>query len=365
MKIVYQTPTLIDNKKHWVGQVLQDKKKYYTRTETWRILANGSESKHLLSEPFLIEGKNVGRSNETTPLDQAMLEIQRQATAKKDKGYVIPGEKSKILPLPMLAHKFGDRKHNITFPAYAQPKYNGMRMLYDGTRAWSRGGKFIIPEVIQHLAFDTDGYITDGELMLPEMPILQETIKAAKKYRKGLSDRLVYVIYDLVLQDAEFKDRVMRMRSLHMKNASANPQIIFAPSVKVHSESEIYKIHDEWIKMGFEGTMVRNAEGLYTINKRSHDLLKLKNFQDAEFVIVDVIDGGGKDTGHAIFVCETSSGERFNCRPEGSMESRAMMFKNKKRYIGKWLTIRFAELTKDGVPQFPVGVVVRDVEDFS
>jgi len=118
-------------------------------------------------------------------------------------------------------------------------------------------------------------------------------------------------------------------------------------------------VHD-----GFEGTMVRDPGMNYEINKRSYSLLKLKDFIDAEYRIVGVIDGAGSDTGLAIFELETDSGERFNCRPEGSQENRAHLFENRRELVGKYLTVRYFELSKDGIPIFPVGVSIREWGEF-
>jgi len=93
-------------------------------------------------------------------------------------------------------------------------------------------------------------------------------------------------------------------------------------------------------------------------------LLKLKDFQDAEFRIVDVEEGKGSFRGKAIFVCETDEGYRFNCAPEGSMEHRAELYRTRKNHIGKWLTVRYQALTEDGAPQFPVGVDIREEGEF-
>lgn len=360
-RVIHETPTLRCENKFWKGLVIQYGKEIFTQSETWRLLKDGDESKKLLSEPYLVAGKNHGRSNATEPKEQAILEIESDLRKKIDKGYVAPGQKSAILPLPMLAHKFADRRHTLTFPAYVQPKYNGMRMLYDGKKAWSRGGKLMIPAVIEHLQFDTEGYIMDGELILRDMPLLQETMKAAKKYRKGISDKLVYVVYDIVDPTLTFEERFQIFNRIVAR--ADNFDILPAPTYSVE-EHEIAHRHIEFINAKYEGTMIRSKIGKYMINKRSADLLKLKDFQDSEYKIVDVIDGGGKDAGHAIFVCETKKGRPFNCRPEGTMESRAEMFKNRKKYIGQWLTVRYFELTKDEVPQFPVGVCVRETGEF-
>ena len=91
---------------------------------------------------------------------------------------------------------------------------------------------------------------------------------------------------------------------------------------------------------------------------------KLKDFQDAEYRIVGIIDGDGSDRGLAIFQLDNGNGQIFNCRPEGSQENRADLFENRKKLIGKYLTVRFFELSKDNIPIFPVGVSVRDWGEF-
>jgi DNA ligase-1 len=38
------------------------------------------------------------------------------------------------------------------------------------------------------------------------------------------------------------------------------------------------------------------------------------------------------------------------------------LFQNGSEYVGKKLTIRFQELTDEGLPRFPVGIAFRDYE---
>ena len=42
--------------------------------------------------------------------------------------------------------------------------------------------------------------------------------------------------------------------------------------------------------------------------------------------------------------------------------SRADRMKNVTKYYGKLLTVKFQELTSDGIPRFPVGISFRDYE---
>jgi ATP-dependent DNA ligase len=110
--------------------------------------------------------------------------------------------------------------------------------------------------------------------------------------------------------------------------------------------------------------MIRNPDMQYEIGKRSYSLLKLKDFIDAEYRIVDIIDGDGSDKNLAIFILETDDGQHFNCRPEGSQENRRELYKNRSKLIGLYVTVRYQELSRDGIPIFPVGVGIRELGDF-
>jgi len=219
----------------------------------------------------------------------------------------------------------------------------------------------VIPEVIRHLKFDTMGYILDGELMLPNNQLLQESMKAIKKYRPELSSQLIYHVYDVVVPDQPYDNRMEILDTIFM---DAPKNVVRVKTVKVDDESQVAHMHQLFVQDGYEGTMIRDPWANYEIGKRSYSLLKLKDFVDAEYKILDCIDGDGSDSGLAIFVLDAGNGQTFNCRPEGSQENRADLFKNRRSLIGKYLTVRYQELSKDGVPIFPVGVSIRDEEDF-
>jgi hypothetical protein len=52
----------------------------------------------------------------------------------------------------------------------------------------------------------------------------------------------------------------------------------------------------------YEGSIIRSADGRYEIGHRSYSLLKLKDFQDAEFKVVGVEHGKGSFEDKAILV---------------------------------------------------------------
>lgn len=112
---------------------------------------------------------------------------------------------------------------------------------------------------------------------------------------------------------------------------------------------------------GYEGTMVRNADSLYE-NKRSYNLQKIKEFDDAEFKITGVKSGRGRTQGCAIFTCATSKGDLFDCKMEGSLDRLKEILLDSRNVIGKMLTVRYQGFTNGKMPRFPIGVSVRDYE---
>ena len=349
------------NEKYWRLHILRDGNDYYTQTEWYQMGKLGSATKTQTSEPYFAAPTNVGRANERDSKAQADFEFDAIIKKQIDRGFHLKGQKTASRPMPMLAHKFTDHKGKVSFPAYIQPKLNGMRMLFDGENGWSRGNKEVIPEVIEHLKFDTGGVILDGELMLPNNQLLQESMKAIKKYRPELSPQLLYHVYDVV--DAELP-YAMRHQLILDICANAPPNVKIVKTVRADDESQVSHLHNLFVHDGYEGTMIRDEAMGYETGKRSYSLLKLKDFIDSEYKILDVVDGDGSDKGLAIFILDVGNGQTFNCRPEGTQENRAELYKNRKKLIGRYMTVRYQELSRDGVPIFPVGVSIRDEEDF-
>ncbi|MAG28397.1 hypothetical protein CMI47_22960 [Candidatus Pacearchaeota archaeon] len=336
------------------------------------------DGKKQLDQRYVGEGKNIGRANETTPYEQALSEAQSAHLRKKDSGYVEDKEKipstSDGLFLPMLAHRYDKHSAKITFPCWVQPKLDGVRMLarkeHGVVTMWSRKGKIIdIPDKInaQLCLMLKDGQCTDGELYVHGWTF-QRIIAAVKKKRDD-TDLLEYHIYDSPHPTLAFEDRVPKRGvqvieyPVYCNNWSAKyKNIIFVRTYDIEHQEEFDVFESMFIKDGYEGMMVRNQNSPYKYKHRSYDLQKVKRFLDDEFEIIGGKDGSGREAGLVVYKCVTSDGLEFDVRPRGTHEERAHVFKNLNDYIGRYLTVRYQELTDDGLPRFPVGIAVRDYE---
>lgn len=371
MQTLYETDTLMDTSsrgghKFWVGRVVTDGTDMFTTTDYWVERIEGEKMSNRSSAPKKIEGKNIGRSNETTPKEQAISEIDSAAEKKKDKGYWVKGQpKPKKRPLPMLAHRYDKRSHDIEFPALVQPKLDGMRCLLDSEEAWSRKGKQLIPEVIRHLLLELpkDVIALDGELMLPhgEGYTFQDTIRAVKKFRPDVSPKLVLHVYDIILKKEILCDKRLAY-ARHLVNNLKNEAIVWTTTLSVKDENQLFVAYQKFSREGYEGAMVRNMHAPYKLKRRSKHLQKLKSMETEEFKIVGYQEGRGKDKGTVIFTCLTSDGQQFNVRPKGTHEHRAELFEKGQSLIGEKLTVQYQDLSEDGVPRFPVGLAIRNYE---
>lgn len=343
------------------------------------ITTSGYDDGKKTSSTRLVKGKNIGRSNETTPYNQAIFEAVSKMNKKKDEGYVENKndlEKQSLL-LPMLAHSYTKRSHNIVWPAYVQPKLNGVRCICritnKGIEYISRKGKKYtnlghLNESVKALLKETKVPL-DGEIFHPEWSF-QEIIRALKKYREGITEQLQYWIYDIVDTEEDFIGRFNNLErafiTLSGASCVSNPKydkLVVVKTMMVQNEVHFKVIHKEHTKSAFEGTIIRNLKGKYVLKNRSKDLQKYKDFQDSEYEIIGGSEATGNDSGTVIFTCQTTEGKTFSVRPMGSREQRREWLRDIKSFVGKKLTVRYQELSEEGTPIFPVGITVRDYED--
>ncbi len=310
-------------------------------------------------------GLNIGKKNETTPFDQAVSDAQSKWNKKKDEGYTETkkAQKTQKLLLPMLALKYIERKHDIKFPCYVQPKFNGVRCIYTDHTFNSRGGKpFTTLDQFDEECSIFEAEVQsplDGEVYCHNEISFQDIVAAVKKTREPF--RLKYYIYDLANEGLPFETRTRLIKEFFDK--MENPQyLVRVPTYEVKNEAEIIKYHEQFVQDGYEGIMIRNKEGEYEFKHRSKNLQKWKNFDDDEFEIIGGKEATGNDKGTIVFQLITKEGKEFEARPKGSRQQRKEWFQNLQELVGKKAIIRFQQKTNEGIPRFPVLIEIRDYE---
>lgn len=307
----------------------------------------------LVTTSSVRKGKNIGKTNETSPEEQAILEAKAIVVKKLKEGYfhTIEEAEANTLVLPMLAYKIEDYLDEVDWEtAYEQPKLDGIRCFSTKNIKISRKNTPI--DTVDHISTGTTDFTIDGELYAHGYTF-QENLSFTKKIRPETA-KIKFHVYDLV-SEGDFASRNFKLASLF--NGMTNVE--FVRTRRVHSFEQFLEYHQENIENGYEGSMLRWGKEGYLSNKRTKFLLKMKDFLDEVYEIIDVVPSN-KNPLLGVIHCKMPDGQTFGCNAKFSNEEKAEFLLNKNEYIGKMAEIRFFEFTDGGLPRFPVFYGVRN-----
>jgi len=337
-----------------------------TYTRSWGQLNGKQQSKSTTAV-----GKNIGRSNETTPEEQAVIEAKAVWVKKQKANYSTSQSAPTAVKLPMKVNKYQDHIKKIIFPAYVSVKLNGVnaeyRLIDEKLVLLSRGGEeYPIPEhqreeaitLMKHLGTTS----LNGEMYV-HGEFLQDIMAATKKHNE-LTPKLKFWVFDFPEIEGSYSHRC---NYAYNRVACDDIHVPSFPLVNVglaNSHAEIDELHEQAIDGGYEGLIIRNAKGLYEYNKRSLDVFKYKIAQDAEFEVT----GFKLDKNqHAVYELVTPLGGTFSCKRRGTAEERLKDAQEAPSNIGKHLKVEYEMMSKGSekkppVPQKPVGLMFRAVD---
>jgi DNA ligase-1 len=160
-----------------------------------------------------------------------------------------------------------------------------------------------------------------------------------------------YLVFDLPTHPGPFEERIKALRDVMRGSGPYAQQLAHIRCRGVaHMQQELARVN----AAGGEGLMLRQPASRYEAG-RSHTLLKVKTFHDAEAQVVAHQPGAGRHKGRlGALLCALPDGTEF-CVGTG--------FSDRQREspppVGSTITFRYQELTDRGVPRFPSFVRVR------
>ncbi len=348
----------------------------------WKITVNNDSyytnegilnGKITQSKNTMVKGKNIGRSNETSDNEQAIKEAESKYKKKIEKGYsedINKIDTAKKFFSPMLAHKYLNYKDKIEFPVLGSSKIDGARMIIKSDGLYTRNGKEYVScphihELFKPLFEKHPNWIIDGEIYSHEVPFekIMSLVRKSKPTEEDIkeSEKIIQIyIFDGVVDDvkAGFEERFYLIKKEISEIIGESKYINIVINTNLYSHGEINEYHDKFVAEGYEGIMIRLRGSIYE-NKRSKNLLKYKHFLDNEFVIVDVVEGKGNRSGMAGNLILKMKDEReFSSGIRGGEEYYKKLLDNRLKLIGQLATIRYQELSKEGIPRFPVCIDV-------
>ena len=352
----------------------------YSRTSTgavqeWTVECDGGRyrthhgqvgGKIVTTEWTQTVATNVGRSNERDESAQALFEAQALWKKKTESGChadITHIDHAGHIE-PMLAKKWEDRKDRVSYPLYSQPKLDGMRAVITASGAFTRNGKEwkTIPHILAELAPLFKAHPTlvlDGELYThkykDDFNKISSLVKKTKPTTADLqeSSRCVqFWWYDIADISKPFDARHSHI--MYFANAfKLNPNIIVTvPTALIYDDHSLDTIYEEYLADGYEGQMIR-VDAPYE-HKRSDTLLKRKEFQDAEYRIIEICEGNGNKSGMAGYaILERADGKTFRSNIKGNHDFLKQLLIDAESLKGTYATCTFFNLTPDGIPRFP------------
>ena len=317
---------------------------------------------------------------------------------------------------PMKCQKFAIGK--FYYPAIIQPKINGVRAVvlleeFTPTDLFSMEG-FVrddkhyhaviktkeglvyniwhIEQLFNHLyqAFPEYANVAfDGEIYIRGEKVTSIG-GAARNTRNPLHEKLQFVNFDLSVPDLSNADRdelrfkIWRDYTAKFTSSAHNVMagkiwenlsieghsmwdgftLIVLNSDKCWDDNQALFYMQKAIEHGFEGAVIRDEAAEYKFGSRPATMMKLKEFDDAEFECIGVEHTGNPDDKigfNVRLVLKNDINDLvFSCTLTGTVNERLDILNNPP--IGKSVTVKFYERTKNGLPFHANVVGIRDYE---
>lgn len=381
---------------HLYGENLEDK--FIIHRESYQYKGK------ITKQPNLIVDKGLaGRSLK----DQYILRFNHLVKEKKDKGYreiekdpdeyseselnkflgeIITGQNN--VPKPMLAKQV-DKVTNLKIfdrDWYASRKIDGLRALIymgdDGKLHTASRGAMNYDAAMMEILDNNDlinifkenpGLIMDGECYhhgytLQQLNSVARTQKTAVDY-----EVLQFYWYDIVDTNSTFDERFAFMQDIKDQlNLSFDPEkefedeelrIQFVPQKLVSGYDNMMELHNQFVAEGWEGLVVRDPDKVYRPNGRTNDMIKIKKYQSAEFLVVGYELGlrGNEDM---VFICQMEDGRTFKAKPHGDRAQKDWYIENfDSECLNHYATVKYFYMSDDNIPLQPSVSNIRIEED--
>jgi DNA ligase 1 len=273
----------------------------------------------------------------------------------------------------------------IRYPVLASPKIDGIRCVITPDGPVTRSLKPIPNDHIRNQLFDEADEGLDGELItLADDGSLDDFNAAQSKImRKDGAPRFRFLVFDMVDNALPFHRRLI------LANRACGKGGVLLPveHVVVANADALAEIEQLHVEQGYEGTMLRDPNGLYKFGRstaKEGTLLKVKRFEDDEAVITGTIErmhNTNEATTNALGRTERSSakaglvgmdtlgalqclwkGVAFDLGTGFDDAQRAALWAKRGSLAGKTVTFKYQGIGSGGAPRFPVFLRMREAE---
>ena len=270
----------------------------------------------------------------------------------------------------------------VTWPKVIQPKLDGICCLAVNGVAMSRTMKPIPNKFIQDYFKEHGLHGFHGELMIKgDFNDVQSGVMRIE----GEPD-FEYVVYDMWNQgEVSWNERFMELAELSDLCGATTHRVKITVHYSVNSTEQCEFRLQQFLDAGYEGAMLRDPDSLYKQGRhtlKSQALMKLKKFFDDEAIVIGfeekLINTNVKEKDERGYSKRSSKQEgmvpadtlgalvvkwnnvEFKIGSGYTDIQRQEIWDNKDKLLGKLVTFKYQELSKYGVPRFPVWKCFRE-----
>lgn len=229
-------------------------------------------------------------------------------------------------------------------------KFDGVRGYWDGEKMWSKNGKHLQPpdEFVRNLpAFALEGELWGGHNAFEKTVSI---VMKEKAHDGWLHIR--FAIFDVPKAPGNFTQRMEKARNWFAKYPA--PYAFVIPQHPVRNAAHLQEELRRVLALGGEGLIVREPDAFYT-GGRSAQILKVKEFQDAEAVVVGHLPGQGRNLGRlGALLVELPDGLQFKIGTGFSDEER-----EDPPPLNEIISFKYFGYHSSGIPRFPSFLRIR------
>ncbi len=256
--------------------------------------------------------------------------------------------KTRAAPV-MLAHTWNPQRDIRGW--WMSEKLDGIRGYWTGSQLISRAGN-----VLTAPPWFTENFppvALDGELWSGRQQFEKIASIVRRKTPHESWKTVRYMIFDAPQAAGGFARRLDFARQWFQQHP--NPHVTIVEQEICQNEAHLRQKLAAIEALGGEGLILRKPQSPYTVG-RSHDLLKVKTFQDAEAVVMQHLPGSGRNAGRlGALLVELPNGMQFAIGTGFSDAER-----DNPPPIGSTITFKHQGFTASGIPRFASFLRRRD-----
>jgi DNA ligase-1 len=227
-------------------------------------------------------------------------------------------------------------------------KLDGVRAYWNGEMLISRGGN--VYQAPEWFVAGLPKIPLDGELWMGRGKFQATTAIVRRMVGGDEWVHIMYMVFDAPNIEGGFENRLRFLETLSLPEYAMVHEHTVCDG-KAGLRSRLKAVSED----AGEGLMLRKPDSLYEA-KRSHTLLKMKTFHDAEAVVIGYEPGKKANKGKTgALVVQIPNGKTFSVGTGLSAKDRETP-----PPIGATITYSYTELTNDGKPKCAAFVGVRE-----